>query len=40
MFPSRREEAYYIAFLRSLLAITKTLQQDIYGLYALGYPIK
>jgi len=40
MFPSGREEAHYIAFSRSLLAMTKTLRRDIYGLHALGYPIE
>ena len=40
IFPSGREEAHYVAFSRSLLAMSKTLRRDIYGLRALGYPIE
>ena len=40
IFPFGREEAHYAVFLRSLLVMSKTLQRDMYGLRALGYPIK
>ena len=40
IFPSGREEAHYIIFSRSLLAMSRTLQRDIYNLRVLGYPIK
>jgi len=40
IFPSRRGEAHYVIFLRSLQVISRTLQRDIYNLRALGYPIE
>src|SRR5204863_7968109 len=39
IFPSGREEAHYVIFSRSLLAMSRTLRRDIYSLRALGYPI-
>ncbi|KAF1967999.1 WD40 repeat-like protein, partial [Bimuria novae-zelandiae CBS 107.79] len=38
IFPSRREEAHYVIFSRSLLAMSRTLRRDMYSLRALGYP--
>src|SRR5256714_1572829 len=40
IFPSGREEAHYVIFSRSLLAMSRTLRRDIYSLHALGYPIE
>ncbi|KAF1958418.1 WD40 repeat-like protein [Byssothecium circinans] len=40
VFPSGKEEAHYIIFLRSLQVMSGTLQRDMYGLRALGYPIE
>jgi hypothetical protein len=39
IFPSGSEEVHYAIFSRSLLAMSKTLRRDIYGLGRLGYPI-
>jgi hypothetical protein len=39
IFPSGKEEAYYIAFSRSL-QVTSTLQRDIYKPRTSGYPIE
>ncbi|KAF2259255.1 hypothetical protein CC78DRAFT_621216 [Lojkania enalia] len=38
IFPSGIKEAHRAIFLRSLRVMSKTLQRDIYGLGALGYP--
>jgi hypothetical protein len=40
VFPSGREDVHYTIFARSLKTISRTLQRDMYGLEALGYPIK
>lgn len=40
IFPSGREEAHYEVFSRSLQAMSRTLQRNIYGLDGLGYPIE
>ena len=40
IFPSGKEEAHYVIFLRSLQVMSRTLQRDIYSLGALGYPIE
>ena len=40
IFSSGKEEAHYVIFLRSLQAMSRTLQRDIYNLRALGYPIE
>jgi len=40
IFPSGKQDAHYVAFSRSLQAVSWTLQRDIYSLRALGYPIE
>jgi hypothetical protein len=40
IFPSGKEGAHYVIFLRSLQVMSRTLQRDIYSLGALGYPIE
>jgi hypothetical protein len=40
IFPSRTKEVYFIVFSRSLELISRTLQRDMYGLRAPGFPIK
>ena len=40
IFPSGREEAYYVIFSRSFQVMSRTLRRDIYSLRALGYPIE
>ncbi len=40
IFPSGREEAHHVIFLRSLQVMSRTLRRDIYRLGALGYPIE
>lgn len=40
LFPSGIKEAHRLVFSRSLLAISKTLQRDIYNLGRVGYPIE
>ncbi|KAH7398612.1 hypothetical protein BKA66DRAFT_407517 [Pyrenochaeta sp. MPI-SDFR-AT-0127] len=39
-FPSGRENVHYTIFVRSLKILSRTLRRDMYGLKALGYPIK
>ena len=38
IFPSGTEEAHYIAFSRSLQAMSKSLRRDMYSLRESGYP--
>ncbi|KAF2675781.1 hypothetical protein K458DRAFT_397616 [Lentithecium fluviatile CBS 122367] len=38
VFPSGKKEVHRAVFLRSLQVMSKTLQQDMYSLGALGYP--
>ncbi|KAL1641203.1 hypothetical protein SLS61_010182 [Didymella pomorum] len=38
VFPSGREDVHYTIFVRSLELLSRTLQRDMYGLEALGYP--
>ncbi|PSN59139.1 HET-domain-containing protein [Corynespora cassiicola Philippines] len=40
IFPSGGEVVHYTIFCRSLLAMSKTLRRDLYGLGVLGYPIE
>jgi hypothetical protein len=40
IFPSGKCNTHYTLYSRSLLAISKTLRQDMYDLHALGYPIE
>lgn len=38
VFPCGREDMHYALFARSLKILSQTLQRDMYGLEALGYP--
>jgi hypothetical protein len=38
VFPTGLDDAHQIAFLRSLIDLSKTLQRDMYNLGSLGYP--
>ncbi|OCK98220.1 HET-domain-containing protein [Cenococcum geophilum 1.58] len=40
VFPSGREDVHYTIFVRSLKILSRTLQRDMYGLGALGYPVE
>ncbi|KAF2815354.1 HET-domain-containing protein [Mytilinidion resinicola] len=40
VFPSGRKDVHYTIFVRSLKILSRTLQRDMYGLGALGYPVK
>jgi hypothetical protein len=40
IFPSKREEAYYVIFSRSLQVMSRTLRRDIYSLRTLKYLIE
>ena len=40
VFPSGREDVHYTIFARSVETMSRTLQRDMYGLEALGYPVE
>ncbi|PVH90664.1 hypothetical protein DM02DRAFT_547357, partial [Periconia macrospinosa] len=40
IFPSGKEQVHYVIFSRSLQAMSRTLQRDMYSLGSLGYPAK
>ncbi|PVH90269.1 NACHT-domain-containing protein, partial [Periconia macrospinosa] len=40
VFLSRKEDVHYTIFARSIETMSRTLQRDMYGLEALGYPVE